>query len=225
MPRRRTRTKRSRASARKTRRRIRNQRGGFANDINEWTETASSKRKELLEKDYSISQLTSYELKFKEASEASSESMSESTEANYGLSLPNQAPSDIRRIMVRVKELLTDPGTQQQYDREGLSNFLLSHGNVDLTKSQTQSQVEGQQNQDPSQALEYADIQFLNDVERAIRELYQQNSIEDFTLLARDIKSQFPLYIELLAANANPEDEKSEIPFPVRLTTQPVLPG
>ena len=151
--------------------------------------------------------------------------MSEGSVVNYGLPLPpNQALSDIRRIMVRVKELLTDPGTQQQYDREGLSNFLLSHGNVNLTKSQTQSQVEGQQNQDPSQALEYADIQFLNDVERAIGELYKQDSMEDFTLLAPDIKSQCPLYIELLAANANPEDEKSEIPFPVRRTTQLVLP-
>ena len=225
MPRRRTRTKRSRASARKTRRRIRNQRGGYASTINEWIATASTKREELLGKDYGISQLTSYDLKFTEAAEGSSESMSEGTATDYALTLPNQAPSDIRRIMVRVKELLTDPSTQQQYDREGLSNFLLSHGNVDLTKSQLQPQIEGQQNQDPSQALEYADIQFLNDVERAIRELYQQNSMEDFTLLARDIKSQCPLYIELLAANANPEDEKSEIPFPVRLTTPPVLPG
>lgn len=207
MPRRRTRSKRARNTGRNTRRRP--QRGGAVNNIREWMEATVQKREGLLGTDYSISQIRSSDLQFLDSATGSSESLSVESTGDFGLTLPDQLPKDIRRIMVRVKELLTNPTTQNQYDRGELVQFLTGYGNVDLARSRTP---------------EFSDIHFLNDVEVAIREQIAHEPIKDFTITTSDIKSQLPLFIEFLAANANPEDEKLEIPLPFQGTTQPSLP-
>ncbi len=177
--------------------------------IIQWMEAAVQKRNSLLGTEYSISQIRSSDLQFEGQAMGSTESLSVESTGDFGLTLPDQVPKDIRRIMVRVKELLTNPNTQNQYDQGELVQFLTGYSNVDLARTRTP---------------EFSDIHFLNDVEVAIRGQVAQEPVKDFTITSSDIKSQLPLFIELLAANANPEDEKVEIPLPFQATTQPSLP-
>jgi hypothetical protein len=205
MPRRRTRSKRARTALKKTRRRLRIQRGGAVTNINEWIAAAVQKRDSLLGTEYSISQLRSPDLQFEEQAMGSSEALSSESKGDFGLALQGQVPKDFRRLMVGVKELLTNPTTGNQYDQGELIQFLRSRGNVDLRV----------------RTPEFSDIHFLNDVEAAIR------GDANFSILSPDIKEQLPLFIEFAGANANPEDEKAEIPMPFQAadpTTLPALP-
>lgn len=135
--------------------------------------------------------------------QATTSSKSGESTSDFGLALQGQQPKDIRRIMVSVKELLTNPNTGNQYDQGELMQFLRSRGNVDFR----------------TRNPEDTDIHFLNDVEVAIR------GDENFSILSPDIKGQFPLFIELLAANANPDDEKNEIPLPFQAADPSTLPA
>jgi hypothetical protein len=204
MPRRRTRSKRSRTALKKTRRRI--QRGGAVNNINEWIAAAGQKRESLLRTDYIISQLKSSDLQFEEQAMDSSEALSTESKGDFGLELQGQVPKDFRRLMVGVKELLTNPTTGYQYEKGELVQFLRSRGNVDLRV----------------RTPEFSDIHFLNDVEAALR---GDPTFSILSILSPDINEQLPLFIEFAGANANPEDEKVEIPMPFQAADPSTLPA
>ena len=173
------------------------------NNIREWIAAAVQKRESLLGTEYSISQLRSPDLQFEEQATGSSEPLSTESKGDFGLELQGQVPKDFRRLMVGVKELLTNPATQNQYEQGELIQFLRSRGNVDLRV----------------RTPEFSDIHFLNDVEAALR------GDTNFSILSPDIKGELPLFIEFAGANANPEDVKEEIPMPFQAADPATLPA
>ena len=183
MPKRRTRSKRSRAARRRTRR---VQRGGAVANINEWIEAAVNIRNELRSAGGDTYIRSQPELQFVEGSTgAMSELMTPETVAEYGIELVGQKPKDIRVLMPRIKSLLTSETTTQLVTQEELLQFLQSYQGVDVNKPPAE--------RDPK----FNDIYFLNDVENAIQ---KKTGLEtSVNIVSPEIKGLLPLFIQLLA--------------------------
>ena len=137
MPKRRTRSKKSRSARRRRTRRV--QRGGAVANINEWIEAAVNIRDELRKGGGDIYIRSQPELQFMdESSGAISESMTPEMVAEHGIELLGQKPKDIRLLMPRIKTLLTSENTGQLVSQEELLQFLQTYQGVDVNKPPTE---------------------------------------------------------------------------------------